>query len=249
MDPWKRPDLTDEAQRRAASFIRIMHMLILGHDFDVILAPGNSGTMMAWLAVLAYGRLGMKAPPVIRIPIRLRDRKGRRIRFDNSVLLPAIMRQLGNAPTDRVLFVDDELSEKDPRTLKEVLRLFRKAGGQAHEVFVVAEGRGPQIKGFNVKYFPFARQTKEWKGVRNFVSYAIPWSIQKRIRERYSDDVIDSKELFCILLGEPVRGLRGGRPVLSHKWEPILKRNIRGFSGLQKDFRNHLKRLAGRASA
>jgi hypothetical protein len=255
-DPWKRPDLIDEAQRRTKKFISKIKVLAQKNDFDLILAPGNSGLMMAKITELVYNQLKIKIPPIIKIPVYLRDVKGKRIPFDNSVLVPDVKNQIKNVKDiETVLLVDDELSEKDPKTVRECIKLIQKAGetklSEKLTIFIVAEGQKGKLSkvkslGCNIWYFPFAKQTKEWAGVSNFVSYGIPWNIQKEVRKFYSDEKLSASEIFCSLLGEPTREkgkLKKGKPYFSYKWTALLKRKIKNFKNLQKEFENHIKSL------
>ncbi len=260
-DPWTRPDLIDEAQRRTKQFVRKVHTLIQKTNFDIIIAAGNSGLMMTKLTKLTYKQLNLKMPLVVKIPIYLRDKRGVRNRFDNSVLIPAVKKQLSAVDKiENILFVDDELSEKDPKTFRESIKLIKTAGkdkvSTQLKVFVVAEGgelgelRRTKVLKCEIKYIPFAKQTKEWKGVTNFVAYEIPWSIKKQVLEVYSDDELSAAELFCTLIGEPIRikgELRNGKPFFSNKFEILLKRDVKNFEGLQAEFEEHLVRLVNGA--
>lgn len=254
-DPWTRPDLIDEAQRRTKRFIKQIKSLIPKNDFDFILAPGNSGLMMAKITEFIYWNLKIKIPSIVKIPIYLRDVKGTRIKFDNSVLASDIKNQIKHVKHIKsVLLVDDELGEKDPKTVRECIKLIQTAGKAKSDtctVFVVAEGQKGKLYrvkslGCNIRYFPFAKQTKEWHGVNNFVSYGIPRHIQKEIRKFYSDKKLSATEMFCSLLGEPTREkgkLRNGKPYFSYKWTGLLKKKVKSFKTLQKEFEKHIKNL------
>lgn len=257
-DPWTRPDLIDEAQRRTKRFIRKIQSLIQKKDFDIILASGNSGIMMAKITEMTYKHLGKKMPPIVKIPIYLRDRMGKRIKFDNSVLITEVQKQIKNIKKiEHILVVDDDLNEKYPKTVIESIKLVNKAGedkiSKRLDVFVVAEGETGKGKlgrvkslDCNIIYFPFAKETKEWKGISNFVSYGIPWEYQKKIRKFYSDEELEAKKIFCILLREPIRSkgkFKGGKPYFSYKWNSMLKEKIRNFEKLQKGFERHIKNL------
>lgn len=224
-------------------------------NFDLIIAPGNSGIMMGKITEMTYEYLGIKSPPILKMPIYLRDRTGKRIKFDNSVLIPQIKKQLKNVKNlNKILFVDDEINQNDPKTARVVLNLIKGSVSEKLankvSVFIVAEGRWKgilrniDISGFKIKFMPFEiADKKEWKGIFNFVSYEIPWKIQEQIRKYYSDKIIGSKEMFCILFGEPIKLFNNGKPTLSHKWEPILKRKVGNFSKLQGSFKIHIKTL------
>ncbi len=255
-NPWTRPDLIDEAQRRTKRFVKKIKSLIQKNDFDIILAAGNSGIMMTKITELTYELLKIRLPPIVKIPIYLRDSQGKRIKFDNSVLAPDVQKQIKNIKKiGKILFADDELDEKDPKTIRESIKLIKKTGkakiSDKLTVFVVAEGQKgtlARVKSLDckIKYFPFAKQTKEWKGVTNFVSYSIQWCIQKEVRKFYSDEKLSATEMFCSLFGEPIREkgkLKGGKPYFSYKWLFLLKRKVKNFKHLQKTFKSHIRTL------
>lgn len=256
--------LQEEAQRRTKQFVATLHHLIVceGLEADLIVAPGNSGAMMAGITALTYEAIGESVPRLLRIPLYLRDREsGKRIEFDNSVLLPDVCEQVSDIGRIRtILHVDDETHEEDPRTLKCALDLIASAlpaGARGPEamVHVVAELHQPvpvsralrAHKGWQVRFHPHARETTEWPGVQNFVSKGMPCELRKPFLDLYPDDLWN-KEVFCILLGEPIRAFRdGGRPVLSHAWEARLREELKGFDALQEAFRAHLRTLIGEA--
>jgi adenine/guanine phosphoribosyltransferase-like PRPP-binding protein len=253
-NPWTRPDLIDEAQRRLELFIKKIKTLIEESDFDLILAPGNSGVFMAKITSMTYNYIGKSAPLIIKIPLYLKDRMGGRIKFDNSVLIPDVKRQIERVKKIRkILIVDDELTEKNPATVRASIELLTAAGKIKMPdltVFVIAEGQTGSLKlakSFGkICYLPFAKASKEWMGVYNFVSYSIPWEIQSKIREFYSDSVLNSGEIFCLLLGEPIRSkgkLRRGKPYFSYVWNNAVKNKIRDFGELQKEFKSYIMNL------
>lgn len=253
-NPWKRPDLIDEAQRRTKLFIIKIKSLIKNNNFDVILAPGNSGIMMAKLTSMTYSNLNLKCPPIIKFATYLRNRFGKLIHFDNSIIIPDIKKELKDVKNiEKILYVDDDVNCANPRTFKETISILKKAAGEKLSkkatVFVVVEGRRrgglKRVKRLNIriKYMPFVLITKEWKAISNFVSYGIPWNIQLVVRKYYSDKVVDSKELFSILLKEPIRDFRNNKPILSHRQENKMKRKIKGFNNIQREFEKHIKSL------
>lgn len=264
-DPWERADLPDEAQRRTKLFVGTVLQLAHtdGLAIDLMVAPGNSGIMMAALATMTYQRLGLRPPHVLKVPIYLRDRRGGRINYDNTVLVPGIRRQLVGLNTmHTILHVDDETEEENPRTLKITLDLLRAATDErvpveGATVHVVAEldekppSPADVLKtygGWQIEFHPYARETEEWKGVFNFISYGIPYAIAKPVRDLYSDGTITAKELFCILLSEPIRDFdSAGQPILSRRWERKLEQEVPYFADAQQRFRRHVEGLIDEA--
>jgi hypothetical protein len=41
-------------------------------------------------------------------------------------------------------------------------------------------------------------------------------------------------------LGEPIKELKNGKPILTYRWESILKKNILNFDRSQKGFEKHI---------
>jgi hypothetical protein len=257
--------LIEEAQRRTKLFVATVYHLIAhkGLSADLIVAPGNSGAIMARLTAMTYEAIGECVPRVLRIPVYLRDREsGKRIEFDNSVLLPEVRRQVGDMGLIRtVLHVDDEMHEDDPRTLKCTLDLLASAlpaGALAvkstvHVVAELSEKPVPEsralktYKGWQIRFHPHARETAEWPGIQNFVSKGIPYEIRQPLIDLYPEELWN-KEAFCVLLGEPIRAFSdGGKPVLSHAWEARLREELKGFDALQKAFTSHLRTLIAEA--
>ena len=256
--------LTEEAQKRTKQFVaEVCHLITReGISADLIVAPGNSGVMMARLTAMTYEAIGESVPRVLRIPVYLRDREsGKKIEFDNSVLLPDLRKQISDIGRVRtVLHVDDETKEEDPRTLKCCLDLLASAfpaGARGAEatVHVVAELAGEPVpesrvlrayQGWQVRFHPHARGTDEWGGVCNFVSKGIPYEIRKPFIDLYP--ALWNKEVFCILLGEPIRDFSdSGIPVLSHAWDARLRAELKGFDALQEAFTTHLRALISEA--
>ena len=234
-----------------------------GLSADVIVAPGNSGVIMARLTAMTYEAIGERVPRILRMPIYLRDRQtGKRIEFDNSVILTDVSEQLCDIGRIRtVLHVDDEMHEDDPRTLKCALDLIssalpagaRDAGATVHVVAELEEEPVPDSRalkvyeGWQVQFHPHARETAEWRGKQNFVSKGIPYEIRRPFVDLYPE-ALWNKEVFCILLGEPVRAFGDdGRPVLTHAWETRLREEFEGFGALQKAFTSHLRTLIAEA--
>jgi orotate phosphoribosyltransferase-like protein len=251
--PWERPDLISEAQKRLKKFVITIYKLLVEkkQKYDLVIGAGNSGINMAKVTEMIYGHLKLKAPPMLKVPTYLRTKSGKRIKFDNSVLIPHLKKEIKNVKKiENILFVDDDIS-KGATTLREVLRLISKLNITQTTVTIVAEDYGfsnhAKIKNYKIKFYPFSKKSKEWKGISNFISYGIPYNIFKPIRDLYSDKQIDSKERFSILLGEPVRGLKDKKPILTHKWDNILKRKIKNFDVLKKKFKNHIKKKIAEA--
>lgn len=61
-DIWRSRNLRPEARRRMVAFIRRLIPVICSEEFDVMIAAGNTGIMMARVAESAYHSLGIRTP-------------------------------------------------------------------------------------------------------------------------------------------------------------------------------------------
>jgi hypothetical protein len=251
-NPWKRSDLIEYCQKATKAFVKTISKLIRENKFDAIIAPGNSGIMMAVFTRLTYEQMHIKTPPIVKIPIYRRVLNTiKKVNFDNTLLLPGIRKQLvGIKRADKLLLVDDECS-RCPVTIKTSAALVLNALGKERvskhlKVYVVTFSPDGKLIGRipnNLIIKQYWKLGKAWKGLYNLPAYGIPWEIQKPVREVYSDKELHSKEMFDILAGEAIKEPRKDTIVLSHKKEATVRKHLHNFDRIRRDFKKYLSDL------
>lgn len=238
--------------RNLKRFIAVLYYLIVEKQikFDLIIGAGDSGIALAKVIEIFYQLNDLKPPQILNMPIT-RFNYGFTL-YDNSILIPEVKEELKSLKQIKnVLFVDDEIA--NGTTLSAALKVLvvsieKKKISNPLKVYLVAEDQNFKTENFmdgiDIEMHPFA---KEIKGLLTVIRYITPWSIQLKIREHFNDDQIGSKSLINLLLDVPIKetetidGIKIPKAKYTYRERDLLKKEVPGFEGLQKKFRNQVE--------
>lgn len=223
------------------------------NNFDLIIAPADSGTFIAEAARMFYTTIKKRAPKIVVLPI-LRYKKlgidtGKH--YDNSTLLPQVSKELaGLKRLKSVLFVDDEIALA--YTAKEAIRLALDAVPKkiiANRVIytILAENHAFEwrydIPPVAIKYCAFSNKTK---GVNGAIFEIIADKVWKKFQE--VDSTISKKKIACLFSSGLIKAIEDGKPVLSNKILVTIKREILDFETYKENFLKYVKILIQQAT-
>ena len=229
-------------------FCRTMKDLLQTQTFDLLVAAGNTGSIVARFTETIYAHLHLKPPPTLRIPL-FRFLPGHeddtKHLFDTLHHLPMVIEQLRSlSPLRNVLFVDDEISRG--LTAVSLFRLIsealRQLGRDTVEQFtIVAEDQGFKVPDDcpGMHFMPFAQ---EKKGYGNVIFYATPPKLEEPIIRIVGDDDLFAFHKRCsLLLGLPIKDFNNGMPIFSDSILRTVEKQIPDFPTLQKEYEQFIE--------
>ncbi len=256
------------ALRNFKRFLALLYFLIIekGYAFDLILAGGDSGVSLSKITELFYQHLGLKPPLILYLPIIRWNPKWLHYHgqptelFNNSVLIPQIKDKINTLnKLENILFVDDEL--KNGFTAKATFKIatnaiYKNKISQQINLKIVAENQGFEpddfIEGVKTEFYYFAQDSD---GINNVLSYIVPWSIEKQLKEYFGDEKISSKARLNSLLDLPSKEFDRlqdyiiEKPVFTNRQLNELKEKVPNFLNLQAEFNQLLNKWIAEAIA
>lgn len=207
---WHSPKLEQLAKANLKRYFAVLYKLIVEENkkFDVLMAGGNSGLIMALYAQMFYDTIKIDSPIVFKTTPQRHFPYGEEIPenlVDNTVLYLDIKNQIRDyrvRDVSSILFVDDEIG--DGITARACINAFIKALSTDKQInlYITAENQEYEPKNFpsnvEVKFIPFAN---EIEGMNNVVMYLIPNEIYNQIKNIDASD----KSKVALLLGLPRR--------------------------------------------
>lgn len=227
------------AYNSLALFVKELHRAIQKVSYDLILAGGDSGNIMAWITNVVYETLRISPPLTITLPIYRHADYAETILFDNRVLSPQI--SLNENTLSNILIVDDEVGVGN--TVKGLLDTLGGATSEKPSVTFIAEDDGFdafKVLGWNINFRP---PQPKVEGVYNAVSYIIPKEYElpvRRILEPIVQDTND-KHIMATLLNLPIKEYNDGQPEFTFKYRDKCLEQIDNFESLQKDFQDFIR--------
>ena len=222
-----------------ALFVKELHRAISKTPYDLVLAGGDSGNIMAWITKTVYGRLQVSPPPIVTIPIYRHADYAETILFDNKILSSQI--SLSESSLKNILIVDDEVGVGN--TFKGLLDALGGATSEKPSVTFIAEDDGfdaSKIIGWNIDFRPPQAKVKD---VYNAVSYIIPQEYELPVRKVLEPIVEDTndKHIMATLLNLPIKEYNDGHPEFTFKYRDKCLEQIDNFESLQKDFQDFIR--------
>ncbi len=241
-------DLGKLGKQKFCKFCHVIKELLIERQvtFDLIVASGNSGLIMAKFTELLYEYLGKPAPDILRIPF-YRFFPGKEENFDNYILLTSIIEELkpcGNI--NSVLFVDDEIEKGTTAfgSLELMNAALDKLGRpRIQNFYIVAEDHGFMLptKYSEVKFFPHDTKTGDYVKA---IFFTTPPELEKPLL-----DVLGEDEVFrfhnrrSVLFNLPVKDFNKGKPIFTNKYLTLAKESISNLATLQEAYYNNLRSL------
>jgi|GEM_PF-6810333 len=212
------------AKEYLEGFRRVSRRLLREEQFDCILAPANSGSIMYVLLRGLCHRENIFIPPAIIVPVftRYKFPDGKELPFDNALAAEAVRPQLRaiDAPTiTNVLFLDDEIG--NGTAFSACWDVFRAAAGEriarTCTCTILAEENGFRseypLVGVQTRLAPFAKRPSP--DVSGIIYHAFPEDPMCEFREAFGDR--DIKEIIATILGMPIKALAGRKPILRYE--------------------------------
>lgn len=187
----KKINRTKLAKKSIERFSARLFSLLEMQDFDLIVAPGNSGLMMSEIVKLVYEQCNKKLPELLVIPV-YRDGTEHNQRFEIKKV-------------SEVLFVDDEImtGTSAKECIKAIIRSFPQS---SHiNVTIVAENMffewHHRIPGVSVYFYPFARCIY---GLNNNISHILSNRHFKKL-SKYIPIYAEKKQVLAMLLSGKIK--------------------------------------------
>ena len=230
----------DKLSRNSLSlFVKEVRQAISETTYDLILAGGDSGNIMAWITKAVYEHLEIASPQIIVLPIYRHADYAETILFDNKVLSTQIA--LNESTLNNILVVDDEVGSGN--TVKGLLDALSGATADNPNVTFIAEDDGfdaSKINGWNID---FKSPQAKVKDVYNAVSYIIPQEYELPVRKILEPIVEDTndKHIMTTLLNLPIKEYNEGHPEFTFRFRDECLKQIDNFDALQKDFQDFIR--------
>lgn len=251
-NPWD--NIHEKGEENFKQYVLTLHKLFVkkGRRFDCILAVGNSGSGIIKLTEIVFQKLNVMRAKLITLPIyryKLGAEEKPENIFDNSSLLTVLERQIAGLDIKNILFIDDEiyLGLSIEISVDLISKVLNKDVAY-FKVTIVAEDQGFNIDRrelkFQVEFIPFNEQKED---LYNVLCYLIPKEIDKRLQTIFPDESYKIQERLAILLGQPVKQLKDGKPTYSYELIDKAERELNDFKKLQTDFIAHIENLTQRA--
>lgn len=239
MIPTPHFDYDKLSRNSLALFVKELHKVISELHYDLILAGGDSGNIMAWITNVVYEMLQVSPSQIVTLPIYRHADYAETVLFDNKILSPQI--QLVEGTLKNILIVDDEVGIGN--TVKGLLDALGGATSEKPSVTFIAEDDGfdaSKIIGWNIDFRPPQVKVKD---IYNAVSYIIPQEYELPVRKVLEPIVEDTndKHIMATLLNLPIKEYNDGQPEFTFKYRDKCLEQIDNFESLQKDFQDFIR--------
>jgi hypothetical protein len=223
------------------SFVATVQKAIKSSDYDLILAGGDSGSIMAWITEVIYTELGKVAPQKIVLPSYRHSDDAETILFDNRIFKSDITLSITNPK--RILFVDDEIGEGN--TIRGVLSVLAEVITSRPKVTLIAENEDfdpSLVEGWEVEHLiPQMRA----EGVFNAISYITPARFEDPVKLLLAPLIhnLNDKNVMATLLNLPIKQWNDGQPEFSWRYRDLCLEKLAGFAETQTEYQAYLKGL------
>ncbi len=245
-------DLELAAEQRFRQFVLTIQSLVLAQNiqFDLLVAGGNTGLVMADLTRRIYARLGLGAPRELLLPIYRYDpgfRDDPAHRFDNSCLWPEVEQAMrGCRALRNVLFVDDEIGLGiTALTLLDFVQRWRREqlAADGFDYYVVAEDQGFEPRGgppgVEVHFAPYAGEIDGWN---NVIANIVPPKYTQPLEQVFPEATLPFHQRLNLLLNLPIKELVDGKPRYGSGPLEAARASIPALGDLQAGFQRWLDR-------
>jgi len=239
--------LEEKGLYNLSEFVKSIKRLVIDEsiDFDLIIGAGDSGASMVKIAEIVFQELHLSVPKTLLIPFfRFSQKDVARGEIFNSIdvyVSEATKVISGFSQIRNILFVDDEIGQG--RTVDGVIKVLEKVIPDAGNInfYILAEDHGfnsDSIKSeIAIHFVPFSLFQKR---INNAISYIIPYEIEKKITDRFTDREIGSKVRMNSLFELPSKELKDNTPFWSYEILGKIKKEIPNYYKLQLDFENYI---------
>lgn len=211
--------------------------------FDLILSGGDSGQLMVELTKKIYNKNKIKFPEKLVLPI-YRTNPITNEKIESFSLDSYINKNLKKDLYKNILFVDDEIYKGNTLGAS-IEALFRASKiNDDSRITIVAEDQGFNTEGYKrfkniLNFDPYAY---ELDGLSNVLSYLVYGNLKSKIREQFTEEVVNSRQLFNILLNLPNKDFKNNKATWSEKLHKSVGEKV-DLPKLQKDFNEYLEKL------
>lgn len=247
-------DIGQKAESNLKGLVKTIYKLILTENrkFDLIVAPGTTGSFVCKLTEMIYQKLDKPFPKKLLLPIvRYKGEENLENLFDNSELLPDVIEQLEGeniGDLKEILFVDDELYGGN--SLRECLKLILKYKKQQNitnetNCTIVAEDQGGSRK-YDLPEVTFNFEFYE-KGIdeySNAITYFLPSHLENPITQALGDK-IGTHAVVNVLFDLPIRpkGPNLYDPKYTNEFNKLAKEKIPNLSELRTEAKEYTEKL------
>jgi hypothetical protein len=251
-------DISQKAEKNLKGLVNTLYKLLIveNKQFDLVVAPGTTGVFVCKLAEMIYHKLRKPFPSKIILPIvRYKGAETPENLFDNSVLLPQVIKQLKGQNLgflEEILFVDDEIYGGN--ALRECLKLVLRYKAEKEirgetACTIVAEDQGMScdytVPGVTIKFEFYERGIDEYN---NAITYYLPYELEKPITGALGDK-IGTHAVVNILLNLPIKpkGNNQFNPEFTYEFHKIAREKISSFDDLQTEAQAYTSKLIDQA--
>jgi len=222
-------------------FVSNVAKTIDARHYQLVLAGGDSGSIMAWLTLAIYEYLNKKAPRVVVLPIYRHSDYKETVLFDNRQLVREL--QLPDGEIEHVLLVDDEVGAGT--AIRGLLSVLGEKSSFRPPVTVIAEDGGFDPGSITGWQIDFRAPKKRVDGAYNAISYIVPSSLAYRVQEVLGPMVEDlnTKHVMATLLDLPLKEWNDGHPAFTYRHRDACVKQLPDFVQMQREFQAHVRAL------
>lgn len=243
------------ARRNLKRLIALIYYLIVEKNvkFDILIGAGDSGISLVKIAEMVYQYIELESPLILNLPIIRWEPKwlnyhGQDTKlFDNSIFIPQIKDKVDSLnKIENILIIDDEIT--NGTAVKSAVTILLDAADKDKispnlKLTIVAEDQGFKTDNYwdrvITEFYTFDVNETE---VNNVLSYIVPWRMEEKIKEQFSDKEVSSKVRLNSLLGLPSKEFERfeeyiiEKPVFTNSLENKIKNKIPDFTNMQTEF-------------
>jgi len=235
-------DYNKLAHNSLNKFVATVYKAINDNEYDLILAGGDSGNIMAWITEVIYQELRLAVPKKITLPTYRHSDEAETIIFDNRILKSQINKSVIDKKLTNVLFVDDEVGEGN--TIRGFLSALAEVTTDRPVVTFIAENEDfePQsVPGWKIDFrIPQPKVDKVWNAISYilpYVDFVIP---TKNVLEPVMSELND-KQVMTTLLNLPLKEWDNGHPRFTWKYINLCNKKISNFKDLQAGVQKYMR--------
>ncbi|OGC52377.1 hypothetical protein A2982_00740 [candidate division WWE3 bacterium RIFCSPLOWO2_01_FULL_39_13] len=231
------------ARTRVQLFAAMVYRVINeGNEFDLILAPGNSGLYMSYITSLCYKYLRLNCPPILELPYqRLNDDKSI---FDNSSLLIYIKQHTSKLKNIRnTLLVDDEIMMGTYAAI--TAKLFKKAKViDNFNMVIIAENEffewHHDIPYLNMRYYAYGRIIS---GLNHNIAHLISDVTYNKVISALRRD-LDYNQVMTIIVSGKLKSIgKNGILHFDNSADRILSKKLEHYLDIKESIKKELDDL------
>lgn len=221
-------------------FVQMVRQAATNNKYDLILAGGDSGSIMTWITNAVYENLNISPPPRIVLPVYRHADYAETILFDNKTLKLKLV--LPKVKLENILLVDDEAGTGN--TARGLLETLGAVTNDRPKVTFIAEDDGfdaSKITGWKLDFKPPQLKVKD---VYNAVSYIVPYDeFQLPVKAVLNPIVKDlnDKHVMATLLNLPIKEYNDGQPEFTFQFRDECLSQIEAFPNMQQRFQDFIR--------